>query len=147
MASFDVIVIGYRGPTPSVDKWGVFEIQEKVIENILLSFDRKIALEKIPRTLDPIQQTISTTIQTYINYPEIDRNNATNAIKFLNEPKLAVQIKELRGLYKDFESCADTKGSRKDNRKLASTQRVHLGRGDLHLICFVFNFIEVLQSK
>jgi hypothetical protein len=33
----------------------VFEIQEKVIENILLSFDRKVALEKIPRTLDPIQ--------------------------------------------------------------------------------------------
>ncbi len=130
----------------------VFEIQEKVIENILQSFDRKIALEKVPRTLDPIQQTIATTIQSYISHPEIDRNSAIAAIRFLNEPKLAVQIKELRGLYKGFESSGDAKqlvegisqmveavGATERQPKLsASTQRVHLGREDLHLICFDF---------
>ncbi len=130
----------------------VFDIQEKVIEDILKSFGQHQALEKVPRTLDPIQQTIATTIQTYINHPEIDRKNAIAAIKFLNEPKLAIQIKELRGIYKYFERNGEARelvdcvwqmievtGTAE---RLSSTSspasRINLGREDLYLICFDF---------
>jgi hypothetical protein len=58
----------------------VFDIQEKAIESILKSFGQQQALEKAPRALDPIQQSIATTIQTYINHPDIDRKRAIAAI-------------------------------------------------------------------
>jgi hypothetical protein len=129
----------------------VFEIQEKVIENILKSFDRQQALEKAPRTLDPIQQTIATTIQAYINHPDIDRKRAIAAIKFLNEPKLAVQIKELRKIYKDFEGNGDAKtlidgissmieatGMAEKKEAPRPSSKVYLQREDLYLICFDF---------
>lgn len=130
----------------------IFDIQEKVIEDILKSFGQQQALEKAPRTLDPIQQTIATTIQSYINHPEIDRKNSIATIKFLNEPKLAVQIRELRVIYKDFERNGKAKelvdrvsqmievtgvGERQASiSSLAS--RINLCREDLYLICFDF---------
>ncbi|MFX0204366.1 MAG: helicase-related protein [Candidatus Hodarchaeota archaeon] len=129
----------------------VFDIQEKVIENILQSFDQQQALEKAPRTLDPIQQTIATIIQTYINRPDIDRKNAIAAIKFLNEPKLTVQIKELRGIYKEFERYGEANqliagiskmieaiglAERQETTSMRSS--INLQREDLYLICFDF---------
>ncbi|MBW2148823.1 MAG: helicase [Deltaproteobacteria bacterium] len=130
----------------------VFNVQEKVIKNILKSFDRQQALEKAPRTLDPIQQTIATTIQTYINHPDIDRGSAIAAIKFLNEPRLAVQIKELRELYKTFTKDGEAKqlidkishmiekaGVKERQETTPSTSsRINLQREDLYLICFDF---------
>jgi hypothetical protein len=129
----------------------VFEVQEKVIENILQSFDRQQALEKAPRTLDPMQQTIATTIQTYINHPDIDRRRAIAAIKYLNEPKLAVQIKELRKIYKDFEgngeaktlidgifSMIETTGIAEQREAPKPSSKLDLQREDLYLICFDF---------
>ena len=130
----------------------VFDVQEKVIGNILQSFDRQQALEKAPRTLDPIQQTIATTIQSYINHPDIDRGGAIAAIKFLNEPRLAIQIKELREIYKAFTKDGQAKQlidkishmikktgvNEKRETTLATSSRSNLQREDLHLICFDF---------
>lgn len=131
----------------------VFDVQEKVIENILQSFDRQQALEKAPRTLDPIQQTIATTIQTYINHPDIDRGSAIAAIRFLNEPRLAVQIKELREIYKTFTKDGQAKqlidkishmiektgvNEKRETTTLSTSSRINLQREDLYLICFDF---------
>ena len=130
----------------------VFDVQEKVIGNILQSFDRQQALEKAPRTLDPIQQTIATTIQSYINHPDIDRGGAIAAIKFLNEPRLAVQIKELREIYKTFTKDGQAKQlidkishmikktgvNEKRETTLSTSSRINLQREDLYLICFDF---------
>ncbi len=130
----------------------VFDVQEKVIENILQSFGTQQALEKAPRILDPIQQTIATTIQTYINHPDIDRGSAIAAIKFLNEPRLAVQIKELREIYKAFTKDGEAKQlidkiahmikkmgvNEKRENTLSTSSRINLQREDLYLICLDF---------
>ena len=130
----------------------VFDVQEKVIENILQSFDTQQALEKAPRSLDPIQQTIATTIQTYINHPDIDRGSAIAAIKFLNEPRLAVQIRELREIYKIFTKDGEAKQlidkiaqmikkmgvNEKRENTLSASSQINLQREDLYLICFDF---------
>ena len=110
------------------------------------------ALEKAPRILDPIQQSIATTIQTYINHPDIDRGSAIAAIKFLNEPRLAVQIKELREIYKTFTKDGQAKQlidkishmlkktgvNEKRETTLSASSRINLQREDLYLICFDF---------
>jgi hypothetical protein len=91
------------------------------------------------------------TIQTYINHPEIERKIALAAIKFLNGPKLTVEIKELRFIYKEFEKTKNAKnlidrisemmkdgGAAEKDAADPSLSRINLSREDLHLICFDF---------
>ena len=70
----------------------VFDLQEKVIEDILRSFQEQQALEVAPRSVDPIQQTVATALQGYLNHPDVDRRQAIGALRFLNQPMLKVQV-------------------------------------------------------
>ncbi|MFQ5853507.1 MAG: C-terminal helicase domain-containing protein, partial [Candidatus Binatia bacterium] len=84
-----------------------FDLQEKVIEDILRSVEEQRALEAAPRSVDPIQQTVATIIQSYLNHPGVDRRQAIEAIRFLNQPMLAVQIRKLRQAYREFQVRGD----------------------------------------
>jgi superfamily II DNA or RNA helicase len=86
----------------------VFTCQETVISGILQSVADQKALEAAPRTIDPIQQTIVTVIQSALNHPSIDRKRAIEAIRFLNQPMLTVQVRELRETYKSFQANSET---------------------------------------
>ena len=88
----------------------VFNLQEKVVQDILRSVEEQRALEVAARSVDPIQQTIATVIQSYLNHPDIDRLQAIEAIKFLNQPMLAVQVRRLRRVYREFQVKGDIKG-------------------------------------
>src|SRR3972149_6754446 len=88
---------------------GVFAIQEEVIADILKSVAEKQALEVAPRTIDAVQQTVATAIQGYLNHPDVNRAEAIELIKFLNQPMLAVQIRELRDALKSFKSAGQAK--------------------------------------
>ncbi|HUW35568.1 MAG TPA: phospholipase D-like domain-containing protein, partial [Planctomycetota bacterium] len=66
-------------------------------------------LEAAPRSVDPVQQTLATAIQNYLNHPDVDRNQAKQALSFLNQPMLAVQVKELRRLLRQFQAASDVK--------------------------------------
>ena len=128
----------------------IFDIQEKVIEDILSSFQKQQALQAAPRTVDPIQQTLATTLQGYINHPDVDRDEAITAIKFLNEPMLNVQIRKLREINKRFQADGDAiwllaaiKDLQRDLGKSSekilsrfSSDPIELSRNDLRLICF-----------
>jgi SNF2 family DNA or RNA helicase len=127
----------------------VFDLQEKVIEDILRSYHDKKSLEAAPRTVDPIQQTVSTIIQGYINHPDVERKKAIEIIRYLNQPMLYVQTKELRLLYNDFKNNGRIKeligsismikekyGVEYENKKSGSGQPILLTRSSLKLICF-----------
>ncbi len=129
---------------------GVFDIQEKVIEQILRDFDEAKALESAPRSVDPVQQTVATAIQGYLSHPDVDRKRAIDLIRFLNEPMLAVQVKALRAAARAFqaggdvealiESVAALREKFGDPAKTDSTPRgsFSLTRDKLRLICFDF---------
>lgn len=128
----------------------VFELQEKVIEDILQSEEEKRALEAAPRSVDPIQQTVATALQSYLNYPDVNRQTAIEAIRFLNQPMSAVQVRRLRQFYRDFQSKGDVKAvlasihelresvGDEQPRKENSEKTRPLKREDLRLICFDF---------
>jgi hypothetical protein len=130
----------------------VFEIQEKVIEDILRSFEKQKALEVAPRSVDPIQQTLATIIQGYMNHPSVDRRRAVEAIRFLNQPMLTVQVRNLRQAYKDFQAKPDIDlligtvegmlqklgGEQATHTSSESKPPIELKRDDLRLICFDF---------
>lgn len=128
----------------------IFEFQERVIENILEGIQEQKALEVAPRTVDPLQQTIATAIQGYINNPSVDRQRVISTIRFLNQPMLSVQIRELRKVYKGFQSRNNIEellgavdglreqfGGDQGNEKSNSAKPIiRLTREDLRLICF-----------
>jgi hypothetical protein len=126
----------------------VFDIQEKVIEAILESQEEKRALEVAPRSVDPIQQTVATALQSYLNHPDVDRKQAIENIRFLNQPMLRTQVQKLRQAYRQFQSASDIKGllqSMKVLQDAAGTEPAkaeptprtkRVTREDLRLICF-----------
>ena len=84
----------------------VFDLQENVIDDILQSVQQQQALEEAPRALDPLQQTVATALQQYINHPDIERPRIIEAIRFLGEPFRKPAIRELRRVYEAFRAGA-----------------------------------------
>ena len=80
----------------------IFALQEQVISSIVQSSVEQVAVEEAPKLLDPIQQTIATTLRSYINSPAINRREIIAAIQQLNEPQPGVYIKNLRKAYESF---------------------------------------------
>jgi superfamily II DNA or RNA helicase len=127
-----------------------FELQERVIEDILQSEEEKRALEVAPRSVDPIQQTVATALQAYLNHPDIDRGRAIETIRFLNQPMLRVQVQKLRQAFREFQGKGDIKflfASIEELRKALGNEQAKqestekskpLTRDDLRLICFDF---------
>ena len=130
----------------------VFDIQERVIEDILRSAEEQRALEVAPRSVDPIQQTLATVIQGYMHHPDIERPRAIEVIRFLSQPMLAIQVRELRQAYRDFQRRAEVKtllGKVDDLRSKVGAPQAHhqgpdswpvnqLSQEDPRLICFDF---------
>lgn len=128
---------------------GVFALQEEVVADILKSVAEKQALEVAPRTIDAVQQTVATAIQGYLNHPDVDRKEAIELIRFLNQPMLSVQIRALRTALKSFKAAGQVHAlieAVRNLRKLVTEpesayggkDRIALRREDLHLICFDF---------
>lgn len=134
--------------TPRViGNFDVFAAQERVIEDILRTHREQQALEEAPRTVDPLQQTVATTIQQHMNRPEMARREALTAIRFLSLPASSVVVKELRGHYRAFQTAGDIAALVQAVGELASTysaatspvpsrSRHQLQRDSLRLICF-----------
>ena len=123
-----------------------FEIQERVIEDILRGQQERQALEAAPRTVDPLQQTVATTLQEYINRPEVDRRQAVAAIRFLAQPVPSVVVKSLRSAHRSFQQATDVQAliaavlklSQMFSSDISSSDgdSSPLRREELRLICF-----------
>src|SRR5207247_8129992 len=87
---------------PAEGEVDIFALQEKVIASIVQSSAEQVAVEEAPKLLDPIQQTIATTLRGYINNPAVSRKDIIAAIQRLNEPQPGVYIKTLRKAYEAF---------------------------------------------
>jgi hypothetical protein len=127
----------------------IFALQEKVIANILETHAEKAALQTAPQAIDPLQQTVSTVVQQFLNHSQVERQRAVTIITFLNGPMQNIQVSELRKIYKAYqetqsiaELVADLDGMRatyavgqqipnKNGKPLPKLQRE-----DLRLICF-----------
>ena len=143
-------LIACNPETPRVvADYDVFDLQEKVITDILQSHQRQQSIQAAPKVIDPIQATVATAIQGYLQHPKVDRAQALDAIRYLNQPLPGVQVKELRNAFKVFrndqaidvllqivlslKSRYGTIGT-SDSGATARSLR----REDLHLVCFEY---------
>jgi hypothetical protein len=124
----------------------VFKIQEKVIDHILSQVTEKVAVEEAPKILDPLQQTVATTIRGLLNHPQVERRRVTAALQALSAPLPSSRIRALRAAYQEYgrigeveaflsrvEEVAVRDGSAsREDRPPARALR----REDLHLVCF-----------
>jgi hypothetical protein len=81
----------------------IFALQEEVIANLLEGHEEKVALRTAPQAIDPLQQTVSTVVQQFLNHPEVERKRAVGVIGFLNGAMQNVQVSELKKLYKAYQ--------------------------------------------
>ena len=126
----------------------IFDHQEIVIDHILKSFQQQKALEATPRTVEPIQQTVATLLQSYMNHPDVERRRVIDTMRFLGQPMLTVQVKELRKVYRQFQTSEDIKELLESIENLrtefgaepeAEESRgpsISIKRENLRLICF-----------
>ena len=124
----------------------IFALQEKVITSIVQSSIEQVAVEEAPKQLDPIQQTIATTLRGYINSPVVSRKDVIAAIQQLNVPLPGVYVKTLRKAYEAFttsarvdELLAAVQGISQEQEPPASAEsesKAPVRREDLKLICF-----------
>jgi hypothetical protein len=135
----------------------IFTLQEKVIANLLEGHEEKVALQIAPQAIDPLQQTVSTVVQQFLNHPEVDRKRAVGVIAFLNGAMQNVQVSELKRIYKAYQQTQSIAELISD---LEAMQAAYAGEGhpappskngrqpqklkreDLQLVCF-----EVLSDS
>ena len=132
---------------PADGEVNIFQLQEKVIASIVQSSIEQVAVEEAPRLLDPIQQTVATTLRAYIHHPTVSRIEIIAAIQRVTEPQPGVFIKALRKAYETFltnneldtllaavKSIGIDTVSNGDNGN--SEVKSPVRREDLKLICF-----------
>jgi superfamily II DNA or RNA helicase len=135
---------------PAESEVNIFDLQEKVIVSILQSSVEQVALEEVPKMLDPIQQTIATLLRGYLNHPAVPRQDVISALQKINMPQPRVYIKTLRKAYEAFRSdsqidelinTVQSIGEPVENAASgteAQAKKSILKREDLKLICFEY---------
>jgi len=124
----------------------IFGIQEKVIDHILQSSRELQAVEAAPKIVDPLQQTVSTLLRSYLNSPQIPRKDVKAAIHVLGAPLPRVHVKSIRQAYEVFSKDREPSklvqavvGLRElvgERETSNAPSRPGVKREDLHLVCF-----------
>jgi hypothetical protein len=126
----------------------------QVIASILQASVEQIAIAEAPKILDPIQQTVSTTIRGYIHNAFVSRKEVLTAIQRLGAPLPGVYLKILRKAYETFlfnkdinellvavnAIGGDAPASETENVEQSASKgrKALLKRDDLKLICFEY---------
>lgn len=126
----------------------VFEIQEKVLDDILRSVQEQEAIEAAPKVLDPTQQTVITLLRGYLSSPATKRQDVKDAMQRLSQPMTHTSVRTLRKAYEKFieekdvetlvRSIRATKNLSTELDGPGESSKVSLKREDLHLVCFDF---------
>jgi len=127
--------------------YDTFEIQEKLIADILESQHAQAALAAAPAKPDPLQTTVGTILRGMMNRSDIGRDRVIDAMNYLKVPMAGVQVRELREAHRQYQEdgelvalldgvlqLRDTYGTNGKPRPNASPGPIK--REDLRLICF-----------
>jgi SNF2 family DNA or RNA helicase len=135
---------------PLNDAVDIFALQEKVIASVLQASIEQVAASEAPKILDPIQQTVSTAIRSYIHSPAVSRKEVLTAIQRLGTPLPGVYLKTLRKVYDAFLRDSDIAAllaavngldvaiPENGNGSSGIGKKAVLKREDLKLICFEY---------
>jgi superfamily II DNA or RNA helicase len=125
----------------------VFALQDQVIDDIVRQSESQVAVEEAPKIIDPMQQTMATLLRTYLNHPDVNRQEVRELIRILSSPMPRVHVRRVRELYAEFGRTNDVKTLLDGLRSLPESPTPSgrpdassgpIKREDLHLVCFDF---------
>ncbi len=122
----------------------VFEIQDRVVEDILGSVRNQQAIEAAPKILDETQQLVATELQAQLNNPAVASSEVREALRVLREPLPGAYVSDLWDAYGAYRRDGDVAALLRAVQALepgpvperdAPTTRP-LVPEDLHLVCW-----------
>ncbi len=145
-ADFDTSVIYNMFPDEGLER--LLKLAENLQNKIASSQEDQASLQAVPRSTDPLQQTVAALLQSLMNRPDVSRPEVVTVLRYLQRPLTGVEVKELRGAYQIYlktndaaglvEACLDLvrryDGRGAEGPGLCSPARIT--RADLRLICF-----------
>jgi superfamily II DNA or RNA helicase len=130
-------------PESGVD---IFDIQERIIADIVQSSQEQVAVEAAPKQTDPVQQKIKVALRNIMQNPNFDRRELVELRKFVDQPIPNVHIRTLREAYSNYSTDNMAKelltSIRSVQEKMGDTNESNhinasaIQREDLYLICF-----------
>jgi len=136
---------------PPYEEMDVFEIQEKIIEDILGDVEQQEAAAVVNKPIAEEQIIASQVLQEHLNNPYYDRNELRELRRFLKKPLVGASIKALREALQAYSSTNAVDGliatvqdifeQQTVSRAEASTDNkltTQITREDLQLICYEY---------
>jgi SNF2 family DNA or RNA helicase len=122
----------------------VFEIQNRVIEDVLGSVRNQQAIEAAPKILDEMQQVVATELQAQMNNPAVASGDVREALRKLREPLPRAYVGDLRDAYDAYRRDGDVAALLAAVQALETAQLPDqdapptdpLTGDDLHLVCW-----------
>lgn len=125
----------------------VFEIQDRVIDDILGSVRNQQAIAGAPKILADEQQLAGTVLQTQRNNPALDSGEVRAALAKLREPLPRAYLSDLRAAYDDYQRDGDVTAllstvqaleTAAGEQQQEDTSTQQLTKDDLHLVCWEY---------
>jgi hypothetical protein len=145
-----IIACGPETPRfpPPYTEVDIYDIQDRVIENILQSVSSQQAALAAPKVVSPEQLTVAELLREYVDHPETNREEIRELRKFLRQPFPGVYVKRLRISLQDFNTSKNILDLLSVVRELQQAYGVienssekplrTIGRDDLHLVCYEY---------
>jgi superfamily II DNA or RNA helicase len=145
-----IIACGPETPRfpPSYDEINVFDLQEKVIADILGEVEQQQAAEIVTKPVAEEQAIVSQILRQQLHNPVYDRTEIRDLRKFLKQPLVGASVQKLREVMKIYSTANKLEPLLEAVRELYQQQgqikvdeprqRSRLSRDDLHLICFEY---------
>jgi superfamily II DNA or RNA helicase len=121
-----------------------FEIQDRVIEDVLGSVRNQQAIEAAPKILDEMQQVAATELQAQMNNPAVASGAVREALRKLREPLPRAYVGDLQEAYDAYRRDGDVAALLGAVQELETTEAPEqsggptepLTRDELHLVCW-----------
>ena len=133
---------------PPYDEVDIYDIQEKIITNILGDIDQQRAATVVSKPVAEEQAVASQILAKNLNHPDYDRQELRELRKFLKQPLVGASVKRLREAVKQYQASEDIGPLVETIRTLKEEQGApeveekvtgpRIERKDLRLICYEY---------
>ena len=143
-------IIGCGPQTPRhmpIEAINIYEIQDRVIEDIIQSISRQQTTSVVAKILSEEQLTISELLREQINAPDMNREEIRELRRFLKQPFPGAYVKRLRGSLQTYGKSQDIQDVlavvRELQQALGTIEVVQkpvysVTREDLYLVCYEY---------
>lgn len=132
---------------PPYEEVDIFDIQNRVMDDIVRSVSEQHALASGPKVVSQEQLTVAEVLRARLDHPGIDREEVKLFRRFLRQPLPGAYVKRLRATLQVFNRTKDLNGLLNELRSLSQSagtveplesKPFSIGREDLHLVCYEY---------